>query len=83
LRFLDTLQPIALLLLRIALGVIFISHGYPKIAHLGKGMQGFFVEHGMPGYFVYIAGILEVFGGGLLLVGLFTRGAAVLLAMDT
>jgi putative oxidoreductase len=82
LKFLNTLQPIALLLLRIALGVIFISHGYPKIAHLGKGMQGFFVEHGMPGYFVYIAGILEVFGGGLLLVGLFTRGAALLLAIE-
>ena len=45
-------------------------------------MQSFFVEHGLPGYFVYIAGVIETFGGGLLLLGLFTRGAALLLAME-
>ena len=45
-------------------------------------MQSFFVEHGLPGYFVYIAGVIETFGGGLLLLGLFTRAAALLLAME-
>src|SRR2546422_7025124 len=35
---------------------IFFSHGYPKLAHAGGGMQEFFVQHGLPGYFVYIAG---------------------------
>src|SRR5207245_2000370 len=48
----------------------------------GAGMQGFFVEHGLPGYFVYIAGVLEVFGAVLLVLGLFTRGAALLLAIE-
>jgi putative oxidoreductase len=83
-RFLDSLRPVALLVLRIALGIIFISHGYPKLAHLrgGTQMQGFFVEHGLPGYFLYVAGVIETFGGGLLLLGLFTRGAAVLLAIE-
>ena len=83
-KFLDSLRPIGLLVLRIALGVIFIYHGYPKLAHLrgGTQMQGFFVEHGLPGYFAYIAGVIETFGGGLLLLGLFTRAAALLLAIE-
>jgi putative oxidoreductase len=83
-KFLNSLQPAGLLVLRIALGIIFVSHGYPKLAHLrgGAQMQGFFVEHGLPGYFLYIAGVIETFGGGLLLLGLFTRPAALLLAIE-
>ena len=83
-KILNRLQPIALLVLRIALGIIFMSHGYPKLGHLrgGSQMQGFFIEHGLPGYFVYVAGVIEMFGGGLLLLGLFTRPAALLLAME-
>jgi putative oxidoreductase len=64
-----------------ALAIVFISHGYPKLTH-GQGMQEFFVQHGLPGYFVYVAGILEVFGGAVLLLGLFTRVAALLLALE-
>src|SRR5256885_15916015 len=45
-------------------------------------MQGFFVQHGLPGYFVYISGVLEVFGAILLVLGLFTRAAALLLAIE-
>lgn len=81
-KSLNSLQPLGLLALRLALGLIFFSHGYPKLAHQGGGMQGFFVQHGMPGYFVYISGVLEVFGGMLLVLGLFTRGAALLLAIE-
>lgn len=81
-KSLNSLQPLGLLALRIALGVIFLTHGYPKLAHLGAGMQGFFVQHGLPGYFVYISGALEVFGGALLVLGLFTRPAALLLAIE-
>ena len=81
-RSLNSLQPVGLLALRLALGIIFFSHGYPKLAHQGAGMQGFFVQHGLPGNFVYIAGVLEVFCGLLLVLGLFTRGAALLLAIE-
>ena len=83
-KFLDSFRPIGLLLLRIALGVIFLAHGYPKLAHLrgGAQMQSFFVEHGLPGYFLYISGVLETFGGGLLLLGLFTRAVALLLGLE-
>ena len=83
-KILNRLQPIALLILRIALGIIFMTHGYPKLGHLrgGSQMQGFFIEHGLPGYFVYVAGVIEMFGGGLVLIGLFTRPAALLLALE-
>src|ERR1700688_1301912 len=78
---LNALQPVGLLLLRLALGIIFIWHGYPKLTH-PNAMHGFFVQHGMPGYFVTVAGVLEVFGGGLIILGFMTRIAALLLAME-
>jgi uncharacterized membrane protein YphA (DoxX/SURF4 family) len=81
-KSLNSIQPLGLLVLRVTLGLIFFSHGYPKLAHSATGMQGFFVQHGLPGYFVYVAGVLEVFGGILLVLGLFTRGAALLLAIE-
>jgi putative oxidoreductase len=81
-KSLNSLQPVGLLVLRLVLGLIFFSHGYPKLAHSATSMQGFFVQHGLPGHFVYVAGVLEVFGGILLVLGLFTRGAALLLAIE-
>jgi len=81
-KSLNSLQPVGLLVLRVVLGLIFFSHGYLKVAHSAPGMQAFFVEHGLPGYFVYISGVLEVFGALLLAIGVFTRGAALLLAIE-
>ena len=76
---LEKLKPLALLLLRVAVGVIFIYHGYPKLfGRTREAMQGF-VHMGFPGYFVYIAGVVEFFGGCLLIAGLFTRIAGLLL----
>jgi putative oxidoreductase len=74
---LNALQPVGLLLLRLALGIIFI----PKLTH-PNAMHGFFVQHGLPGYFVTVAGVLEVFGGGLIILGFLTRVAALLLAIE-
>jgi putative oxidoreductase len=81
-KSLGRLQPLALLILRIVLGIIFLFHGYPKLAHSGAGLQEAFVEHGLPAYFMYVSGMIETFGGGLLLLGLFTRWAGLLLAME-
>jgi len=79
---LDRLRPFGLLILRIALGVIFLTHGYPKLVRPNPDMQHTFVQHGLPAQFVYVAGILETFGGALLALGLFTRPAALLLAVE-
>ena len=81
-KFPNALQPFGLLILRLALALVFIFHGYPKLVRVDPGMRDFFVQHGFPGYFVGLAGILEFLGGGLLIVGLFTRPAALLLALE-
>jgi putative oxidoreductase len=81
-KILKVLQPLGLLLLRITLAIIFVYHGYPKLARANPAMQNVFMQHGLPGYFVWLAGIIETFGGGLLLMGLFTSPAALLLAIE-
>ena len=81
-RFLENLKPLGLLLLRAAVGVIFVYHGYPKLfGHTREAMQSF-AHMGFPSYFVYISGIIEFFGGCMLVAGLFTRVAGLLLAVE-
>jgi len=81
-KFLNGVQPLALLVLRVCLGIIMVYHGYPKLVHANAGMGEFFVAHGLPGNLVPVAGILEGFGGVLLVLGLFMRPVALLLAIE-
>jgi putative oxidoreductase len=78
---LEKLKPLALLLLRVVLGVVFLYHGLPKLSHAQQWTQNF-AHMGFPGYFAYIAGVLEVFGGAILILGMFTRMAGLLLAIE-
>lgn len=78
--FLGKLKPVALLLLRLGLAIIFIYHGFPKLFTHSQEALAAFPRMGFPSYFVYIAGIVEFFGGCLLILGLFTRIAALLIA---
>jgi len=62
-------------LLRIAAAAIFIPHGMQKL--LGAfGAQGTAPMLSQ----MWVAGVLEVFGGGLMLLGLFTRPVAFVLS---
>ncbi len=81
-KFMKGLEPLALLGLRGVLGLIYLVHGYPKLVHPTPAMHEFFVTHGLPGYFLNVAGILECFGALLLFAGLFTRPAALLLMTE-
>ena len=77
---LEKLKPLALLLLRWALGLIFVYHGWPKLfGNTQQAMQGF-AGVGFPAWMAYVAGVVELFGGALLIAGLFTRIAGLLLA---
>ena len=81
-KFLSSIQPLGLLALRVALGLIFLTHGYPKLTRSATQLQTIFVQHGLPAQLVYVAGVLETFGGVLLILGLFTKPAALLLAIE-
>lgn len=76
----EKLKPAAQLLLRLALAIVFIYHGYPKLFTARAAWYAAFPRMGFPWYFALISGVVEFFGGCLLVVGLFTRPIALLLA---
>ena len=64
----------AALLLRIALGAMFIAHALLKImVFTPEGTVGFFASLGVPGWFAYPVMGAELIGGIMLIVGLNTR----------
>jgi putative oxidoreductase len=82
LRFLDRLQPLALLVMRLVLGIIMIAHGYSKVfGGLHHHVQ-FVSSLGLPGWLAYLSAAAEFLGGILVIVGLLTRCAALAIAID-
>jgi putative oxidoreductase len=79
---LNRLQPSALLLLRIVLGVIMIKHGYPKVAggfHHHMDMVG---SLGLPRWMAYLSAGTEFIGGIGIVLGLFTRFFSLAFAIE-
>lgn len=73
----------AMLALRIVLGIILIAHGWPKLRDRQKAATGFESMGFKPGkLFVTIAGILEFFGGILLVLGLGVLWVSALLGLQ-
>lgn len=70
--------PYAALMLRLALGVMFIAHGLvlKVFVFTMPGAVGFFESLGYPGWFAWLTMLAETGGGLLLIAGLFTRLAA-------
>jgi hypothetical protein len=75
----EKLKPLALLLLRVGVGGIFLYEGYLKLFVSPAKWLAWFPQHGFPSYFAYLAGGMEFFGGFLLIVGLVTRVAGLFL----
>lgn len=73
---LNTWRPRVLSLLRIVAAFLFMLHGTQKIFGFPAPARSAFELFSMTG----VAGTLELFGGALLLVGLFTRPVAFLLS---
>ena len=70
----------AALLLRLALGVMFLAHGLLKIlVFTPAGTAGFFASLGLPGWLAYATIGAEVLGGLLLIAGVQTRIVALAL----
>jgi putative oxidoreductase len=75
-RYLDRLQPLALLVMRLSLGIIITAHGYQKVFGGLHHHVEFVASLGLPGWMAYLSAFTEFVGGILVLVGLFTRAAA-------
>ena len=67
--------PVLLSVLRVVAAALFVQHGTQKLLNVPDG-------HGTAAMFsqLWIAGVIEMFGGTLLLLGLFTRPVAFLLS---
>jgi putative oxidoreductase len=82
LSFLDRVQPLGLLVLRLVLGAIMIAHGWQKIAGHMHGIMGTLGHLGIPPWMAYLV-VLAEFGGGILIVlGFLTRFAAAAILID-
>jgi len=81
-QILEKLKPLALLWLRVGLGVVFLFHGYQKLFGAPAAALQAFLHMGFPPYVVYLSGTLELFGAVLLILGLFTRVTALLLGIE-
>lgn len=71
-------------LLRVLSSAMFLTHGWPKM--VGDGAQPFLGGRDFFGIDIgvntmWIAGVIELFGGALLVLGLFTRPVALLAAI--
>lgn len=73
---------LGLAVLRIVLGVIFIAHGYPKIAGGVAGTGEFLGQLGVPlaGFFAWVVTLLEFFGGIALVIGFLVTPVSLLLS---
>src|ERR1700731_1852085 len=70
----------ALLLVRVVVGIAFVLHGAPKMAHASTWMDA--MPHHPPAFLQEAAAVAEFFGGFMLIVGVATRVAAALIAVD-
>lgn len=81
-RYLDRLQPLALAVVRLALGVIMVAHGYHKVFGGLHHHAQFVASLGLPSWLGYVSAFAEFLGGILVLAGFFTRAAAFVLLVD-
>jgi putative oxidoreductase len=70
------------LLLRIAVGGLMLFHGISKLQHGIPGIQKRVLENGLPGWVAPGVYIGEIIAPVLLLLGLFTRPAAIVVAIN-
>ena len=81
-RFLKKWESLTLFLLRCGLGLVFIYHGYPKLFGSTERIVESFQAIGLPAYFVYVAGVIECFGGLTIALGICTRVVGIILLLE-
>jgi putative oxidoreductase len=76
----DSRSAVAALVLRLALGTMFVAHGLLKVfVFTVPGTVKFFQSLGYPAELAYVTIAAEVVGGALLIAGVYTRYVALAL----
>ncbi len=81
-RYLDRLQPLALLVMRLSLGVIMVAHGYQKVFGGLHHHAQFVASLGLPAWSGYVSSFTEFLCGLMILTGFFSRLAAFAICID-
>jgi putative oxidoreductase len=83
-RILQTKAPAITLLIRLMVGAVFLSEGVQKLMSPDELGAGRFLHIGIPAPAVMapFVAVVEIIGGGLVILGLFTRPAALLLLIN-
>ncbi|MGG7448307.1 DoxX family protein [Kosakonia oryzendophytica] len=72
--------PYAALLMRLALGILFLAHFSLKFfAFTPAGTAKFFASLGLPGWLAYVTMTVELLGAIALILGVYTRVVAIVL----
>lgn len=81
-RYLDRFQPLALLVMRLALGAVMLAHGYQNVFHHLHDHVHMVAGLGLPAWLGYVSSFTEFLGGLLIITGFFTRPAACAVCID-
>lgn len=81
-RNLSAAEDTGKLLLRLSIGVLILLHGLAKVSGGVAGIGGMLAKMGMPGTFAYLVYVGEVLAPILLIAGVWTRAAALVVAIN-
>ena len=70
------------LMLRVALGVLMLFHGYAKIRNGVSGIEGMLQGMGLPGWVAYGVYVGEVLAPMLLIIGWYARVGGLIIAVN-
>jgi len=70
------------LVLRLTVGILILMHGVAKLLNGIGPIEGMLVARGMPAFFAWGAYIGEVLAPLLLIIGIYTRAAAAIVALN-
>lgn len=81
-RYIQDRRDLALLIIRVIVGIIFVFHGYQKLQMGFENVGGFLasLNFPLPQLFAYILTLTELLGGICLILGFLTRLWALLLS---
>ena len=70
------------LVLRLALGILILLHGIAKLSSGVSGVGGMLASHGLPSALAYLVYVGEIVAPALVIIGLYTRPAALIIVIN-